>query len=42
MGITMPRPEQERFFGLLILVSSGVVIVGTLALFFFLTRVVLH
>ena len=42
MGITTPRPEQERFFGLLILVSSLAIAVGTVALFLLLVHLILR
>ena len=42
IGITAPKPERERFFGLLILVSAGVMATATIALFFIMTRIMLR
>jgi hypothetical protein len=42
IGITAPKPEHERFFGILILVSTIVLTAGTVALFFFMTRMLLR
>ena len=42
MGITAPRPEQEQFFGVVILVLSAMIAAGTIALFFFVTHLLLR
>jgi hypothetical protein len=42
IGITAPKPEQERRFGILILVSTGIIAVGTVVLFFAMTGVLLR
>jgi hypothetical protein len=42
IGITAPKPEQERRFGLMILLLTGIIIAGSVALFLVMTRVFLH
>jgi hypothetical protein len=42
IGITAPKPEHERRFGILILVSTIVLTAATVALFLIMTRVLLH
>jgi hypothetical protein len=42
IGITAPKPEHERRYGILILISTFVLALGTLALFFALTRILLR
>ena len=42
IGITAPKPEHERRFGILILVSSIVLTAGTAALFLIMTRLLLR
>jgi hypothetical protein len=41
IGITPPPPEQERRFGILILIATVVMALGTLALLVFMTRAML-
>jgi len=42
IGITAPKPEDERRFGILILVSTLLITAGTVVLFVFLTRTLLR
>ena len=42
IGITAPKPEHERRFGILILVSTFAITAGTIALFFVMTRMLLR
>ena len=42
MGITAPRPEHERRFGILILVITLCIAVGSVALFLGMVKVLLR
>ena len=42
IGITAPRPEHEQFFGILILISTVALTVGTVALVVVMTHMVLR
>lgn len=42
VGITPPKPEQERLFGILILLILLAITVGSVVLLLFMTRIVLR
>jgi hypothetical protein len=42
IGITAPKPEHERRFGILILLSTLILAAGTIALFIVMTRMLLR
>jgi hypothetical protein len=42
IGITAPKPEHERLFGALILLSTFILTAGTVALVLLMTRMILR
>jgi hypothetical protein len=42
MGITAPKPEKERLFGILILVTTVVVAAGSVVLFLLMVRMLIR
>jgi hypothetical protein len=42
IGITAPKPEHERRFGILIVLSTIFLTAGTVVLFFAMTRMLLR